>query len=140
NAFVRTLQRTPTQLTWKRLVLDQEVPLGDEGLTIEAHAQPGKLPVHLVGVTDPSPEDNVAVVIKDAQGKRIIYAGATSSAAPAPWMRGADALFFDGTFWSSDELVAAGLSKARAEDMAHAPIGGDAGSLARLASLDVRRR
>ena len=41
----------------------------------------------------------------------------------------ADCVFFDGTFWSSDELLAAGLGTKRAEEMAHLPIGGPDGSL-----------
>jgi pyrroloquinoline quinone biosynthesis protein B len=53
---------------------------------------------------------------------------------------GADAVFFDGTFWSSDELPAQGLGGKRAEDMAHLPVGGPAGSLARLAGVRARRR
>jgi len=46
-----------------------------------------------------------------------------------------DCLFFDGTFWSSDELIRLGLSRSRAEDMAHLPIGGPNGSLATLSLL-----
>ena len=38
-------------------------------------------------------------------------------------------MFFDGTFWSSDELIAAGLGTQRADEMAHWPIGGPEGSL-----------
>ena len=52
---------------------------------------------------------------------------------------GAGALFFDGTFWSSDELVAAELGTRRAEDMAHWPVGGSGGSLELLAKLPGRR-
>jgi pyrroloquinoline quinone biosynthesis protein B len=48
-------------------------------------------------------------------------------------------VFFDGTFWSSDELIAAGLGTRRAEDMAHWPIGGAGGSLAYLARLPGRK-
>ena len=53
---------------------------------------------------------------------------------------GADVLFFDGTFWSSDELPALGLGTKRAEDMAHLPVGGAGGSLARLAGARAGRR
>jgi pyrroloquinoline quinone biosynthesis protein B len=52
----------------------------------------------------------------------------------------ADAVFFDGTFWSSDELPALGLGTKRAEDMAHLPVGGPGGSLEQLAGVRVRRR
>ena len=44
-------------------------------------------------------------------------------------------MFFDGTFWSSDELIAAGLGTRRAEDMAHWPVGGPDGSLRYLSRL-----
>jgi len=52
---------------------------------------------------------------------------------------GADCIFFDGTFWTSDELVTAGLGTRRAEDMAHWPVGGVGGSLAYLAGQRGRR-
>jgi pyrroloquinoline quinone biosynthesis protein B len=53
---------------------------------------------------------------------------------------GASCVFFDGTFWSSDELVTAGVGTRRAEEMAHAPLGGADGSLARLDGIAARRR
>jgi pyrroloquinoline quinone biosynthesis protein B len=34
----------------------------------------------------------------------------------------ADSVFFDGTFWSSDELIRLGLGTKRAEEMAHLPV------------------
>jgi pyrroloquinoline quinone biosynthesis protein B len=49
-------------------------------------------------------------------------------------------VFFDGTFWSDDELVAPGLGRQRAADMAHLPIGGPGGSLAALAAHRASRR
>jgi pyrroloquinoline quinone biosynthesis protein B len=49
-------------------------------------------------------------------------------------------VFFDGTFWSSDELPAQGLGTSRAEDMAHIPIGGPQGSLVLLGPLPSTRR
>jgi len=50
------------------------------------------------------------------------------------------AVFFDGTFWHSDELIAAGLGTRRAEDMAHWPVGGAGGSLEFLSRVPARRR
>jgi pyrroloquinoline quinone biosynthesis protein B len=55
-------------------------------------------------------------------------------------MTGAHVVFFDGTFWSSDELPALGLGTKRAEEMAHLPVGGPGGSLAQLANVSVGRR
>jgi pyrroloquinoline quinone biosynthesis protein B len=147
NAIFRTLRRTPMQVTWRRLELGRPVPLVDasgapNGLTVEARPLPGKPPVHLVGVAPPSPEDNVGLWIRDeARGTRLVYATAVARVdALAASLDGADAVLLDGTFWSSDELIALGLSKARAEDMAHAPIGGPEGTLAALAAVRARRR
>jgi pyrroloquinoline quinone biosynthesis protein B len=143
NAIFRTLKRFPTQVTWRTLLLDRPQALDADGhLTITARAQAGKVPVHLEGLTPPSPEDNVSIWITDTRtGARAVYLGATSSAEGlSEALAGVDCAFFDGTFWSSDELVKLGLSRARAEDMAHLPIGGESGSLRRLAGLDVKRR
>jgi pyrroloquinoline quinone biosynthesis protein B len=55
-------------------------------------------------------------------------------------LAGASTVFFDGTFWSEDELVTLGLGKARARDMAHVPIGGEGGSLERVSGPPGARR
>ena len=52
----------------------------------------------------------------------------------------ADCLFFDGTFWSEEELRELGASEKRASDMAHLPIGGVGGSLAALSGVGAARR
>jgi pyrroloquinoline quinone biosynthesis protein B len=48
--------------------------------------------------------------------------------------RDADLAFFDGSFWSDDELSGIGVEKA-ARSLGHAPVGGSDGSLAALASI-----
>jgi pyrroloquinoline quinone biosynthesis protein B len=141
NAMLRTLARTPDQVAWRTLELGREVILDDVGVGVAALAAPGKLPVHLVGLVEPSPEDNVALRIRDlASGKTVAVATAVGSLEGIDALLGrADAVFFDGTFWTEDELIALGLGKARARDMAHVPIGGAGGSLERLAGLGGRR-
>jgi pyrroloquinoline quinone biosynthesis protein B len=141
NVLLRTLARTPDQVTWRTLVPGRERVLEDVGVGVTAIAVSGKLPVHLVGLDEPSPEDNVALRIRDVQtGKAIVIATALGSLDGAlALLSGADVVLLDGTFWSEDELPAAGLGKARARDMAHVPIGGPDGSLARLAPLDRAR-
>jgi pyrroloquinoline quinone biosynthesis protein B len=148
NVLYRTLERFPGQVTWEMLPLGQEAALsgvGNEptGLTVEAVAAPGKPPVHLEGLAATDPGENVGVVIHEpASGRRLAYFSAAAGLTPA--MRQAidraDCMFFDGTFWSSDELVALGLGTKRAEDMAHLPVGGAAGSLALLAGARAPRR
>jgi pyrroloquinoline quinone biosynthesis protein B len=52
----------------------------------------------------------------------------------------ADALLFDGTFWSDEEMIALGISSKTAREIDHLPIGGRGGSLAILAGLPCRHR
>ena len=92
-------------------------------------------PVHLTGVVEPSPEDNVALRIRGLAPPSRTAVVATSVGAledVASLVEGADAVLFDGTFFSADELVAQGLGTALARDMAHVPVGGADGSLAAL--------
>ena len=130
NVLYRTLERFPGQVTWRRLELGREQPLGG-GLTVTAIPAPGKLPLHLEGIRQPSPEDNVGFLIRQGSAPGVAYFSGV--AGPSPEIEQAlDAsavAFFDGTFWSSDELIAAGLGTRRAEEMAHWPIGGAEGSL-----------
>ena len=135
NAMLRTLARSADHVQWRSLVLGNELLLDDVGVAIRPVAVPGKLPVHLTGITRPSPEDNVALRIRALDsGKTAIVATAVGTLdGVEAVVAGADVLFFDGTFWTEDELVALGLGHARAQEMAHVPIGGDEGSLARLA-------
>ena len=49
-------------------------------------------------------------------------------------------MLVDGTFWSDDELAAAGLSTRSARDMGHVPLSGPAGTLAALARLTRPRK
>jgi pyrroloquinoline quinone biosynthesis protein B len=153
NAMLRTLARTPDQVTFTPLALGQEVVMGDIGLGVTALAAAGKLPVHLMGVSAPSPEDNVALRIRDLTASRVsppVTTGGGNAILIATsvgtldgveaLLGGADAIFFDGTFWSEDELIAQDLGQAHARDMAHAPVGGDGGSLARLATVRAKRR
>jgi len=138
NAMLRTLARTPEQVTWQTLRLGREVVLDSVGLGVTAVAASGKLPVHLVGVVEPSPEDNVALRVRDLSSGRVCVVATAVGALEGvdAMVAGAGLVFFDGTFWSEDELLAQGLGKSRARDMAHVPIDGDGGSLAGLARIE----
>jgi pyrroloquinoline quinone biosynthesis protein B len=134
NALLRTLARTPDQVQWTRLELARELVLDDLGMAVTAVPVAGKLPVHLVGLIEPSPEDNVALRIRDLKtGRRVVVATALGVVEDVDALvEGADAILLDGTFWSDDELIALGLGSARARDMAHVAVGGADGSLARV--------
>lgn len=148
NTFFRTLQRFPGQVTWRLLKLGLEEELSGldgspSGLSVLALGVLGKLPIHLEGLVPGDPEDNVGLWIRERRtGRLAVYLPAVASVDDSlrQTVEGADCLFFDGTFWSSDELVRFDLSTKRAEDMAHLPIGGPAGSLASLAGLTAHRK
>jgi pyrroloquinoline quinone biosynthesis protein B len=148
NVLYRTLQRFPEQVRFEALTLGSERALlrsdgSESGLFISAIAVAGKLPIHLEAQAHPSPEDNVGLLVREAgSGKRLGYFPAVAHGQPelAHDLRELDAVFFDGTFWSSDELPGQGLGVKRAEDMAHWPVGGSDGSAHFLADLPARRR
>jgi pyrroloquinoline quinone biosynthesis protein B len=154
NVLYRTLQRFPGHVTWRPLALGTEVEMAgvdgrDEGLRIEAVPVPGKLPIHLEGRGlegpggAPHPEDNVGLRLREVStGRRLAYFPAAGGLTPMvdKALADADAVFFDGTFWSADELPAQGLGAKRASDMAHLPVGGQDGSLRALRGLRAPRR
>ncbi|HSZ81081.1 MAG TPA: pyrroloquinoline quinone biosynthesis protein PqqB [Polyangia bacterium] len=145
NVLYRTLERFDGQVDWRALPLGEERALGDAATKLRVTAVPlvGNLPLHLKGLRTPSREDNVGFVIRDERtGQRLAYLPGV--AGPSPELERicaeADVIFFDGTFWTSDELIAAGLGTRRAEDMSHWPISGRGGSLEFLGRLPARRR
>ncbi|HXZ54542.1 MAG TPA: pyrroloquinoline quinone biosynthesis protein PqqB [Burkholderiales bacterium] len=141
NVLYRTLQRFPGQVTWHALELGVEIDVG--GLAVAALPAPGKQPIHLEGDGVSDPGDNIGLLVREPKtGKRLAYFSAAAAVTPA--MRAAfdqaDCVFFDGTFWASDELIALGLGDKRAEQMAHLPVGGKDGSLRGLAGLRAPKR
>jgi pyrroloquinoline quinone biosynthesis protein B len=146
NVFMRTLQRFEGQVTFRPLVPGEETPIacaGGEptGLFLTARPVRGKLPVHLVGVATSAPGQNIGLWWRDAPGARAAYVSAVADLEDVvPYVAGLDALLLDGTFYSSDELSRPGLSKSRAEDMAHLPIGDAGGSLEQTPRLTARRK
>jgi pyrroloquinoline quinone biosynthesis protein B len=142
NILYRTLERFPEQVTWRHLKLGREEELGP-ALRVEAVPVPGKPPLHLEGLTPADAEDNVGFRIREvATGRVLAYLSGVGGLTPAVYQAAeeADAVFFDGTFWTSDELPALGLGTKRAEQMAHMPVGGCGGSLAALGPLRASRR
>jgi len=149
NVLYGTLQRFPGHTSWPGLELGKESELRlasdrPSGLTVEAIPLPGQAPLHLKArLGEPHPEDNVGLLIREPlQGTALAYfpgcARITSGVLEAASR--AECLFFDGTFWSDDELIALGLGDRRATDMAHVPIGSSAGSLAAFATSKVPAR
>ena len=114
------------------------------GLALSAFATPGKVALWQEGESveiGGEGEGSVALELRH-DGKRLIYAPACAKANPALRERisGADALLFDGTTFTDDELIAAGLMAKTAQRMGHLPMSGPEGSMAALAGIPVGRK
>jgi pyrroloquinoline quinone biosynthesis protein B len=55
-------------------------------------------------------------------------------------LSGAPLVFFDGTVWRDDELIAAGLGNKTGQSMGHIAMSGEAGAIAALESLGIERK
>jgi pyrroloquinoline quinone biosynthesis protein B len=148
NVLYRTLERFPGQVTWHTLELEGETELigvdGEPGgLFVTAIAAPGKPPIHLEGSAASVPGQNVGMLVRDRATNGNLAYFSSASAVTLEMLAAfakADCVFFDGTFWSGDELIALGLGTKRAQDMAHLPVGGPGGSLEALAGIGAMRR
>jgi pyrroloquinoline quinone biosynthesis protein B len=127
------------------LPLDRMIPLEGlqstpSGLSVEAFAVPGHAPrfapTHDRGLT-------VGLLIRDTVGAGTLAyvpgCGAIDDAVLRR-LRTADAVLFDGTCWSDDEMPALGISPTTSRAMGHMPISGAGGSLATMADLPARVR
>jgi pyrroloquinoline quinone biosynthesis protein B len=85
---------------------------------------------------------DIGLRLRDERSGRVFAyiptAGAVDHAVKAV-ASGADLLCFDGTFWSDEELQAAGVDAPTAREMGHVPLGGRGGSLESLPGLGVKR-
>jgi pyrroloquinoline quinone biosynthesis protein B len=114
------------------------------GPTLLPFAAPGKAPLYLEGedpVTDALTGEVLGLELQ-ADGRRLVYLGncAVVSEPIRARVAGADLLFMDGTLWSDDELVVAGVSAKTGRRMGHVSIDGPDGAVARLADLPLGRR
>lgn len=110
------------------------------GLRIAPIRVPGLLPAYAGGQSVEGAA--TAFSIEDASGVKCVYAPVFSdvSDALARAADDADAAFFDGSFWSDDELIARGLGTRTAREMGHAPIDGPDGSLAAVRTSRCARK
>jgi pyrroloquinoline quinone biosynthesis protein B len=148
NRLYRALQRRPDQITWHALKLEVSQPFYDakgrpSGFTITPLPVPGKPPLYLEGLVESTAEDNLALLVtEENDGPCLGYApcvGGLSSHVDQLLDR-ADCLFFDGTFWSDDELSRLEIAARTAREMAHWPLGGPDGSLNRIGAARAEQK
>jgi pyrroloquinoline quinone biosynthesis protein B len=83
----------------------------------------------------------VAYVVEDAASGAAAVFAPVFAALTEPLraaIAAAGIAFLDGSFWSDDEMSAAGLGGKRARDLGHQPVGGEDGTLAQLGPLAAR--
>src|SRR5262249_4192530 len=102
--------------------------------------RPGN-PPRYVRDAQPQPRQSVAMeFVDDSTGGRAVIAPDVAEITPElqAAMSRADAVFFDGTFWSENELTQIEPSARSASEMGHLPISN--GSLSALAEFPARHR
>jgi pyrroloquinoline quinone biosynthesis protein B len=117
------------------------------GIEILPFAVPGKSAWYLEGKVHPAGDigvgDTLGLRIGDrATGKYFYFLAACAGVTDDLKSRlaGAPLIFFDGTVWRDDELIAAGLGNKTGQGMGHIAMSGDHGAIAALAHLDIGRK
>lgn len=111
------------------------------GLSLNCFPVAGKPPLYDEaghGMATKTSDHTIGVIVKDGANRSVAFIPSCAEVDDPlrAAIAGADALFFDGTVWSDDELIEAGVSKKTGRHMGHLPVWGSDGSLAALA--DVR--
>ena len=117
------------------------------GIEILPFAVPGKSAWYLEGEVHPAGDhvagDTIGLRVGDkATGKYFYFLAACAAVNDDLKSRlaGAPLIFFDGTVWRDDELIAAGLGNKTGQGMGHIAMSGDHGAIESLAGLDIGRK
>jgi len=117
------------------------------GIEIMPFAVPGKGAWYLEGKAHPAGNDGAGDTLglrigHQASGKHFYFLAACAEVTPELKARlaGASLVFFDGTVWRDDELMAAGLGAKTGQAMGHIAMSGDNGAIAVLADLKIDRK
>jgi pyrroloquinoline quinone biosynthesis protein B len=113
-----------------------------KGLSADVFTVPGKVPLYLEGEDPEIGESAVNVGVElTGGGRRLLYLPGAAAVTPAmrERMRRADAILFDGTLFTDDEMIALRVGEKTGMRMGHMPIDGPDGSLAALSDFTARR-
>ncbi len=140
------VQRRPLSLN-ERIALTG--PDGNaSGLRLEAFPVPGKVALYMEDAAKGAglgteEGDTIGLEITDeAEGARLLFIANCAKVDEAVRARcaGASLLFFDGTLWQDEEMIARGEGRKTGQRMGHISMSGEQGSMAALKDLDVARR
>jgi len=124
--------------------LPDGAPSGIEILPFEV---PGKGAWYLEGKAHPAGSDGagdtLGLRITDKTSGKFLYFLAACARVTDDLksrLKGASLVFFDGTVWRDDELIAAGLGNKTGQSMGHISMSGEHGAIASLEGLDIARK
>lgn len=143
NPIFRALD--PAVVSRRALPLDEGFDL--LGIRVTAYAVPGKVPLFAEGpgfaAAAPIVEAGEALGLALCAGGgtlHVIPGCAMMTDAMRARLHGADAVLFDGTLFTDDEMLRLGAGPKTGRRMGHMPMTGEGGTLAAFADLAVRRR
>jgi pyrroloquinoline quinone biosynthesis protein B len=141
----KTVKRQPIEMD---KLFEPTLPDGSpSGIAVEPFSVPGKGAWYLEGKAHPGGDDGIGDTLglriaDKATGKHFYFLAACAHVTNELKSRlaGASAIFFDGTVWRDDELIAAGLGNKTGRGMGHIAMSGDRGAIESLAGLDIDRK
>jgi pyrroloquinoline quinone biosynthesis protein B len=132
----------PDMIARRAVVPGERFALG-HGIAAELFIVPGKVPLYLEGDDPDTASESAANVGIEIFGgtARLAFVPGAAAITPAVMQRlaRADVVFFDGTLFRDDEMIASGTGTKTGRRMGHMPLDGPDGSLAALAGLRARR-
>lgn len=133
----------PTKVA--RSLLRVDMPHTVAGLEITAFCVPSKVPLYLetqdVQHDFGNNDQTLGLCISDGT-HRCCFISGCAQINPAVYhhLQAVDVVFFDGTLWHDDELIALGVSHKTGQRMGHMSIDGPDGTLAALADLSAKHK
>lgn len=135
------------------VVLNEKIALkradgSASGLFLEAFPVPGKVALFMEDTGQgenfgTEVGDTIGLQITDETGNaRMLFIANCAAVDETVRARcaGASLLFFDGTLWQDEELIARGEGQKTGQRMGHISMSGEQGSMAALSDLDIDRR
>jgi pyrroloquinoline quinone biosynthesis protein B len=111
------------------------------GISVEIFAVPGKVPLYLEDTASSADGDVVGIAVRQRDSTLLYVPGcAAMNGGLADRLRGADVVMFDGTLWTDDEMIRAGLGPKTGQRMGHMSVSGPNGVMAALAELQIRQK
>src|SRR5258705_6168233 len=141
----KNVQRQPIEVDE---TFEPALPDGSRsGIEILPFAVPGKSAWYLEGKVQPAGDIGAGDTLRpriggSATGKYFYFLAACAGVTDDLKSRlaGAPLIFFDGTVWRDNELIAAGLGNKTGQGMGHIAMSGDTGAIESLAGLDIDRK